>query len=92
MEYDGGKDTNDIPEKTKATENVNINLSHEDLSDVSDLDSMNDGAHSDNDSVKSDKPTKPPMDLRQKLEEAKSRKLIEKNTQNQNPPEKVIII
>lgn len=88
MESEGGKDSEEEPEKTKPTESVNINLSHEDLSDVSDLDSI--GGQSEDETRESipEPPPKPPVDLRQKIDEVKNRKLNEK----QNPPEKVRII
>lgn len=73
MEYEGGKDSDN--ENSKPTEQPKLNLSHEDLSDVSDLDSL--GAQSDeetSDKLKTETSNKP-TDLRHKLDEAKNRKL-----------------
>lgn len=86
MEYDAGKDSdNEIDSKT--TEKQKLNLSHEDLSDVSDLDSIGAASDDEHNSKKDDtEVTKVPNDLRLKLEEAKNRKLNDK--QPTNPPEK----
>lgn len=67
-----------------------MNLSHEDLSDISDLDSIG-GGSDDEQSLKKTSGEisavpKPANDLRFKLDEAKNRKLNDK--QLTNPPEK----
>lgn len=87
MEYDGGKDSDNENEQRLA-EKHKMNLSHEDLSDVSDLDSLGGGSDDDNrkkNISESATSSKPPTDLRQKLDEAKNRKTSDKHS---NPPEK----
>lgn len=73
MESDEGK-ASDLEEITqKDGENLNVDMSHQDLSDVSDLESI--GGHSEEEEEETVKPT---VDLRQKIEDAKNKKVMEK--------------
>lgn len=97
MEYDRTKDSSDH-DKIKSPKQK-LNLSHEDLSDVSDLDSLGAASGDDEDQELDNKndisktpqsPVKPPNDLRYKLDEAKNRKMNNDNNKQMiiNAPSK----
>lgn len=90
MEYEGTKDSDNEHGAKTSDSKQKMNLSHEDLSDVSDLDSLGGGSDDETEDIKTaDSEPKSPLktanDLRHKLDEAKNRKMNDKQI---NPPEK----